>query len=167
MRPEYILLILLFILPLIYKLGYWGSIFASQGYSIRTFFHFIKTRKGIDTLLHFWIVLELALFVLSLIPLYNPPFEIFLFNVMLYFLWLYNIFIIGKLLRKKFIFPKLDIIIIATAILVLLDGIWSIFLSPLYIYSYLSWALLMFPLYFICALVLRNIYVISRKSFYK
>ena len=46
---------------------------------------FIKTQKGIDKVLHFWIFLEIPVFALSIVPFFNAPFEIFLYSIIFYF----------------------------------------------------------------------------------
>lgn len=146
---EYILLACVFILPTIYKLWYWQSILASEDNDVKKFCNYLKTKQGSESILHFWILLEIPIFILSIIPLFNAPFEFFLYNVMLYFGFLYNIFVIGKILRKKMISPKVNTILIFTICLLILDGVASFLLNEKYLYIYLSWALLFMPLYFV------------------
>jgi hypothetical protein len=63
----------------------------------------ITSKQGRDSLLHFWVFLEMPLFAMSMGPFFNSPFEIFLYSIMLYFGLLYNVFVIGKIWRKKMI----------------------------------------------------------------
>ncbi|MCH8518332.1 hypothetical protein LAT59_01015 [Candidatus Gracilibacteria bacterium] len=92
MSFEYLLLILLSLLPLAYKFSFWAEIFSgneSIGY---------KLKKGFS---HFWSYIEFPLLFFSVTIFIEPLFEIFLYNFFFYFLVLYNIFVWGKIFRKK------------------------------------------------------------------
>jgi hypothetical protein len=92
MNFEYLLLILLFMLPLSYKYAFWEEIFWRE-WSVSE-----KLKKWFS---HFWSYIEFPLFFFSLTIFIEPLFEIFLYNFFFYFLVLYNIFVWGKILRRK------------------------------------------------------------------
>lgn len=152
MRFEYILLICVFILPIIYKLWYWGSIFEQTDYSLSKFWKYIKSKQGSESLLHFWIFLEIPILCLSIVPLFNPPFEIFLYNIMLYFGLLYNIFVLGKIFRKKMNFPTINTILLITVIFFMIDWIWSFLLNEKYIYVFIMSLLIFMSFYFVASI---------------
>lgn len=154
MRFEYILLICIFLLPCIYKLWYWQDVFRSQNNDIKNFGSFVKSREGSESLLHFWVFLEIPLLCMSILPFFNPPFEIFLFSIMFYFGLLYNVFVIGKILRKKIQFPKINIILILTVIFLIFDGVLALSIDERFLYIFLVSLLLFMPLYFIIAIFL-------------
>ena len=89
---EYTLLILLFMLPFSYKYGFWEEIFWTEWATSE------KLKKWFS---HFWSYIEFPLFFFSLTIFIEPLFEIFLISFFFYFLVLYNIFVWGKILRRK------------------------------------------------------------------
>lgn len=157
MRFEYILLICIFIPSIIYKLWYWQDIFISHENNLKKLLKFIKTKQGIDKIFHFWIFLEIPIFILCIALFFNPPFEIFLYSIMFYFALLYNVFVIGKILRKKIIYPKINNILFFTVLLIIFDGVWSYVINEKYLYIYLISLLLFMPIYFIAVVWLKNI----------
>lgn len=157
MRFEYILLICVFILPIIYKLWYWQSIFMSQNNDIKEFSSFIKSKQGNDSILHFWIFLEIPILCLSIVPLFNAPFEIFLYSIMFYFALLYNIFVIWKILRKKILYPKVNRILLLTVLVILCDWILSFLIDVKYLYVFLASLLLFMPIYLLVTLMLLRV----------
>lgn len=157
MRFEYILLIILFTLPVMYKLSLWASIFESQNYDFKKFYTYLKTRQGREQIFHFWILLELPIFIVSFIPFFSAPLEILLFSIMFYFAILYNIFVVWKILRKKIIIPKYHFILFLVFLLIFIDGVFWILLYEKYVYTYVSWLLLFMPVYFIAAIWTKNI----------
>lgn len=156
MRFEYILLICTFILPLIYKLWYWQSIFESENNEIKRFWSFLKTKQGSEALLHFWIFLEIPVACMTIIPFFNPPFEVFLYNIVFYFGILYNIFVIGKIARKKIYFPKINSILLVTVLFLVFDWVGSYMVDTKYLYVFLMCSLLLMPLYFIAAIFVQK-----------
>jgi len=154
MRFEYILLLILSVLPIVYKLWYWDSIFRKQNYSIKEFFQYIKTREWRDRLLHFWTILEIPIFLISFIIFINEPFEILLFNAFFYLLLLYNIFVIGKIVRKNIDYPRISILIFGVLGCTIFDLIVSMYMSYIFIYTIISGVLLFMPVYFIASLFL-------------
>ena len=158
MQFEYILLLSVFFFPFWYKFLYWGKIFEDCGYSWSTFRKFMKTPAGTDSLLHFWIFLELPLLLLSFGIFINPPFEVFLYNIYFYFLLLYNIFVFGKILRWKMERPKITALLLLTLITIFTDSIWALYMWHKYIYTLISGVLIAMPVYFIATVWLKNVY---------
>lgn len=144
MQFEYILLLIISFFPLYYKFAYWGEIFSREK-SIQSYLR-LKTFR--EDYYHFMLYLEIPLFLASFSIFYNPLLEIFLFNMVFYFLLLYNIFVFWKIFRRKFphisftqvLFPLVFFILIGTVML---------FCIPRWIYFFLLWGLLFMPIVFI------------------
>ena len=109
MNFEYLLLILLFMLPFSYKYGFWEEIFWTE---------WTRAEKLKKWFSHFWSYIEFPLFFFSLTIFIEPLFEIFLISFFFYFLVLYNIFVWGKILRKnqyhiktKYIFSPIFLVV--------------------------------------------------------
>ncbi len=101
MRFEYILLLILSILPLLYKVCFWGVIFERSEYSVKQFMQSLRNKEQRRAYHHFWNVIELPLLLFSLSVFYFAPFEILVYNFCFYMLILYNIFVLGKIFRKR------------------------------------------------------------------
>jgi len=152
MRFEYLFLLLLSILPLVYKLWYWDDILQGLWWEKSSFRGYIFSKKWRGELSHFWVSLELPIFLASFLHIFHPPFEIFMYNILFYILLLYNIFVIGKILRKNFSFPRLNVFI--CKVLLIQALLWAAFINnnSVYIYSYICWILLSQPLIFLWVL---------------
>jgi len=148
MRFEYILLLILSIFPLIYKLWYWQRVFLEYENNIRQFIYFLTSKQGRKQCSHFWTLLEIPIFLLAIVPIFNAPFEYFYYSILFYFLIIYNIFVLWKICRKKIYLPIKNIFLIQ-----ILSVIWVIFIIPVFfpvsIYLYITSILLCIPLYII------------------
>lgn len=162
MRFEYILLLFLSILPIVYKLWYWEEIFKNNKYSLKLFFRYIKTAQWRDKLFHFWTTLEIPLFLISFVVFISAPFEILLFNAFLYLLLLYNVFVIWKILRKTIEYPSKSALIFLVILCMLFDILATFYINSMLIYVAISSVLLFAPLYFIASL-----FVLQRGSYYR
>jgi len=120
MLLDYILLLMVFFFPFIYKLGYWGSVFDAQEYGFLRSGEYLLSPRGFPKIYHFWVYIEAPVLAMSFIIFYNPLFEIILYNIVFYFLLLYNVFVFGKLIRGKFHFPKPTIIFFISTIFVII-----------------------------------------------
>ncbi len=158
MQFEYILLLSVFFFPFWYKFLYWGKIFENCEYNWGRLREFMRTPQGTDSLLHFWIFLELPLLLLSFGIFINPPFEVFLYNIYFYFLLLYNIFVFGKILRGKIQKVKITALLFLTFIIISIDSAWAFYMWNKYIYTLISGILIAMPVYFIATIWLKNIY---------
>lgn len=153
MRFEYILLLILSVFPLIYKLWYWQHIFKLHSYNMRDFLNFLPTKQGRESMFHFWTSLEFPIFILAFVPLIDKPFEYFFYSIFFYFLVLYNIFVLGKILRKKIYLPEKNALsYIIFSIIIFLFSLPILF--PLSIYLYISSVLLWIPVLWIMALLI-------------
>ncbi len=141
MRFEYIFLVILSTLPISYKIAYWqraikdihGKVFTSQ--------------QGREYVFHFWFFLELPFFAFSILPFISAPFEILLYGMFFYFLILYNIFVIWKILRRKMSFPLGDTFLWCISCIILLKSALVVFF-PMSIYLVIWGILVCMPLYF-------------------
>lgn len=146
MRFEYILLLMLTVFPLIYKLGYWQAVLAEKNSNIREFFSYIISKQGRESLFHFWTLLEFPILVVCFIPFFDPNFEYLFYPMFFYFLVFYNVFVLGKIFRKKIHLPNTSRLSYLTIFLVLLEYISPI-LYPISIYVTIMATLLFIPLY--------------------
>lgn len=94
---EHTLLLLLFILPLAYKMAFWKDIFG------RDWTFSAKIKLGYS---HFWTYIEFPLFLGSFVVYFNPDLEIFFYNFLLYLFALMHVFLFWKILRWQSVFWK-------------------------------------------------------------
>jgi len=153
MRIEYILLLILSVLPVMYKIGYWEYIFRRNKFSIRDTITFLKTKQGREYLFHFWMSLEIPLFFASFSIFYFTPLEILLFNAFFYLLILYNVFVIGKIIRKNIEYPSFSFINAGVTMCIFCSILWAVFLDQRFLYLAVSGALLYMPCYFMIVIL--------------
>jgi len=142
MRFEYVFLIWLSILPIIYKLAYWQISMKETDYKI------FSTKQGRERLFHFWFFLELPFFLLAFVPFIQDAFEILLYGLFFYFLILYNIFVVWKIVRKKINFPVINWQSVCI-VLILLSQWLLLYFYPMCIYAALGWSFVLMPIYFL------------------
>jgi hypothetical protein len=70
---------------------------------------------------------------------------------MLYFGLLYNVFVIGKIWRKKMIWLQRSWVLLGVLVLLSLDWVLGTVIDIRYLYTFLMSALLFMPAYFIVA----------------
>ena len=147
MRFEYVLLFLLSILPLLYKLWYWQYVFREQRNSVREFWKYFFSREGRESCSHFWTILELPILCMGVLPILNAPFEYLFYGMFFYFLVIYNIFVWGKILRKKIHFPRKNAEMLLSIALITCSST-IVFLFPISVYVFISYILLSIPVIF-------------------
>jgi len=155
MRFEYILLLILSFLPIMYKIWYWEAIFRQQGFDIKKTFKYLKSKEGREYVFHFWLSLEI--FFASFSLFYFMPLEILLFNAFFYLLLLYNVFVLWKILRGNIEHISLSFINIWVIWCTLFNLLWSILYDSRLIYLSISSILIFTPLYFIFILYIKKI----------
>ncbi len=171
------LLLTLAILPFIYKYSFWLYVIQLKEYRWDRFKEYLSTPQWNSALINIWSVLEFILFIASFYVFFKTPFEIniwdfnfkyfnepfegIVFMVFLYYLLILNLFVFRKIIKAKFLKPKLTgrllltlwlvIILIASNILYL----WY-FEFANYIYIYLMSIFLFAPyiIYFIVLITL-------------
>lgn len=140
MTSQYILLILLSLLPIAYKISFWSEIFRSD-----TTLYF-KLKKWFS---HFWFYIEFPLFFFSLTIFIEPLFEIFLYGFFFYFFILYNVFVWGKIFRKKLPHARSFFQLIIPLIWLFSLYIWFAMYLPKFLYLNLIGMFFIIPLFFI------------------
>jgi len=153
---NYTLLLIVFFFPFIYKLGYWGSVFDAQDYGFLRSGEYLLSKRWFPKIYHFWVFIEAPMFALSFMIFYNPLFEIFLYNIMFYFLLLYNVFVFGKIFRGRFHFPKPSSMFFLITIVILWIWWGSILFDKRYIYIYIAWTMFLMSFYFLCIEALKK-----------
>lgn len=148
MRMEYIFLVILTILPLLYKIWYWQYIFYKHKNKVQTFRIYLLSKQGRESCFHFWTLVEFPILLAWILPLIDSNFEYLWYPMFFYFMLIYNIYVLWKLLRKKIYLPIKDIFLVQ-----ILWVIWVWFLIPIIfpvsIYLYITSVLLCIPFFII------------------
>lgn len=166
MLLDYILLILVFFFPFIYKIWYWGSVFDAQEYGFLRSGEYLLSERGFPKIYHFWVYIEAPILAMSFLIFYNELFEVFIYNIMLYFLLLYNVFVYGKLLRRKFHFPQISYMFCITVLFICIVWAISILIHPKLIYAFIAWTMFLMPFYFLFIEALKKwvMYFLKRRK---
>lgn len=133
---QYYPIFIVLVFPLIYKILYWNQAFAQKD-NQQSFRVFFKEKSY-----SFWIFMDIALAAWALLVFINPLYEVFLYNIYFYYFLLYNIFVFGKIFRRRIHikFSAKDFLIF----IFLLGGIiWTnyLYFSALYIAIFASFML--------------------------
>lgn len=107
MQTAHYLLLILAILPLIYKYAFWFYVIQLKEYRWDRFKEYISTPQWNSAVINIWSVLELPLLLTSLFIFINSPLEIIIYNVLFVFLLIQNLFVFRKILKRKIIKPKI------------------------------------------------------------
>lgn len=150
MRIEYIFLLILSLLPLTYKIWYWQHIFLQQKRLNIHFWKYLVGKQGRKTYFHFWTLLEFPVMLAWILPLLDSNFEYLWYPMFFYFLIMYNIYVIWKILRKKIYYPHINIIFLWIIVISLFFLSISLYFSRS-IYILISLILLSIPvILFVC-----------------
>lgn len=157
MRFEYFLLLLLSVLPLLYKVYFWGSVFEGEKYSVRNFFMSFTDAKKREKYHHFWNYIEIPLLLFSLSIFYYAPLEVFVFSFSFYTLGLYNIFMLGKIFRKRCEYFKNIYLFSAIVMSVAFTLFLALSFGERFIYIWILFPLVLIPIYYIVFIGLYNL----------
>ena len=146
-----LLLILVLILPLIYKYSFWLYTIQLKEYRWDRFKEYIFTPQWKSALFNFWFFIELPLLLLSASIFLDIYLIHIIHPIIFYFLVFVNIFVIWKIIRWRFLKPKPTGRLLITLLFLLFGfGIdlyfmifgwyWNI------IYLYIIWSLIFAPL---------------------
>jgi len=143
-------LILLFILPVIYKYSFWFYTIQLKEYRWDRFKEYILTPQWKKAVFNFWFFIELPLFLISFLVYFDKWLEILIFPIIFFFLSFYNIFVLGKIFRKTFLKPKITSRLIITISLFLIWFILDLYFIIFWdywnsIYVYITWSLILAP----------------------
>jgi len=136
---EYILLVFVSVFPIKYKFSYWSHFFSQWDQSLKNI---------IKQTYHFWLFVEIPIFIMSFVVFFDKVFEIFLYNIFFYFLILYNIFVFWKILRwnsVSFVWNKQSYVSFVLILLTLIPFLWYYKAS---IYLIISILMIFIPAYF-------------------
>jgi len=145
MRVEYIFLLILSLLPLIYKIWYWQQIFLEQKKWDIDFWKYLLRKQGRASYTHFWTMLEFLIMLAWILPIIDKNFEYLWYPMFFYFLIIYNIYVLWKILRKKIFLPQADIMFLCITLLSMILLSLSIVFSQS-IYFLISMTLLFIPI---------------------
>ncbi|MDQ7009116.1 MAG: UDP-N-acetylmuramoyl-tripeptide--D-alanyl-D-alanine ligase [Candidatus Gracilibacteria bacterium] len=155
---DYILLFILALLPLFYKLSFWLYTIQLKEYRFDRFKEYIFTKQGKSALFNIFFILELFLLVYYLMiwgiyfseNVYNIAFWGIGYNIMFYYLVILNIFVIGKIFRKRILKPKFTgRLILLLSLFIILGGFELYYFIKLnlfnYVYIYILSVFLLMP----------------------
>ncbi len=132
MDNVYFLLILLSILPLVYKFSFWLYLIQLKEYRIDRFKEYLQTLQWKRAIFNFWFFIEIPMFFLIISVFFIENIEIIVFKVFFYFLLLQNVFVLWKIFRRLFIRPKLTFKVLILSFLLVIDFVFSCYLSLLF-----------------------------------
>ena len=140
---EHFLLLILAILPIIYKYSFWFYVIQLKEYRLDRFKEYLSTKQWKSAIINIWSIIEIPLFLIWFTIFFNKPFEIINYNILFYFLIIYNLFVVWKILRKNFIKPKITGRLL---LIIFLFLIWaSIDLYSLIFWWYINWIYFYIP----------------------
>ena len=120
MLPEYYFLLILSILPFIYKYSFWLYLIQLKEYRWDRFRDYLVTPQWRSAIINIWSIIEFPLFIMTLLIFIDSPFEHIIFPVFFVFLLIQNLFVIRKIIKNKLIKPKITSRLILTALIVFL-----------------------------------------------
>ena len=112
-------LLLLSILPLVYKFSFWLYAIQLKEYRFDRFKEYILTPQWKKAIFNFWFFIELTLFLFSFIIFIISDFKVLIYNSLFYFLLIQNFFVIQKIFKNKLIKPKLTSRLLVTLLFIL------------------------------------------------
>lgn len=147
---EKILFTLAVFLPIYYIFILWLHNFQTQKKLEQTNYQHSWGSKNSN----FWLYIEVPLFIMSIGVFFDPLLQIIIFPIMYYFLIFFNIFVIGKIFRKKMpkvkfsIYTRLPTFIYCTIIISIYIFFFLNFHYWHYIFITTIWLMLFVPLIF-------------------
>jgi UDP-N-acetylmuramoyl-tripeptide--D-alanyl-D-alanine ligase len=171
MLPEHYLLLIFALLPLINKYSFWLYTIQLKEYRWDRFKEYLSTPQWKSAIINVWSIIELPLFLVSLVIFINSPFEIIIYNVLFIFLLIQNLFVFRKVISWRFIKPKFTWRLMLTLIFLILWFSWD--LSYIIyneigntIYSYILFVYLFAPIiiYFIILITLPFVNYLKNKK---
>ena len=101
-----ILFVVASVLPILYVISFWLFAIQLKEYRWDRFKEYILTPQWKKAILNFWFFIELPLLLLSFSVFFYAPLEKILLPILYLFLVIFNIFVIGKIIKKRVLFPK-------------------------------------------------------------
>jgi UDP-N-acetylmuramoyl-tripeptide--D-alanyl-D-alanine ligase len=127
---EYCILILLSILPFIYKYLFWFFAIQLKEYRFDRFLEYLKSPQWFKSIFHFWTLIE---FIILIYSFYSS--EVFLCRMMIAILSLENIYIFSKIFKRKIFLPKTTSRFLFTStILILIEVLFLISVPNVYLF---------------------------------
>ncbi len=130
-----ILLITLFILPFFYKTFFWLYTIQLKDYRWDRFREYIFTPQWKRALFNFWFLIETPILLFTLLIYSNYNLEWVIFKMLFYLFILENIFVIGKIFRKKVFAPTFTTrtnLILITLLIIVWFIIYFSFFYPIF-----------------------------------
>jgi hypothetical protein len=134
---DYIELLILAFLPLLYKLFFWLYTIQLKEYRLDRFNEYLRTKQWKSALFNIFFIIEIILLVYYIftwwIYLYWNPYHIAFwgiwYNIMFYYLAILNIFVLWKIFRKRLLKPKFTSRLTILLFLFILWGAVDLYLS--------------------------------------
>jgi UDP-N-acetylmuramoyl-tripeptide--D-alanyl-D-alanine ligase len=159
MLPDYILLLIVSALPILYKYSFWLYAIQLKEYRWDRFKEYLTTPQWFSAIFSFWFLIELPLIIATSTIFFDPMFEIIIYPVIFYFLIIQNIFVIWKMIRKKIIKPKMTSRLLITVFILWIGIIGTIYYILLWThykltYIYIFSSLLISPIIIFIAILI-------------
>ena len=104
---NYLIFAILFVIIGFYKFLFWSYVIQLKEYRIDRFREYLGTPQWKSAFFNFWFLLEFLILLFVIIIIFDPRFEIIVFNMFFYFLVFELIFVIWKLARRNIRIPKI------------------------------------------------------------
>lgn len=117
MKPEIFILLLLTILPTIYKYLFWYFVIQTKEYRTDRFKEYLSTNQWAKAMKNALFFIELPIFIFSIYYLYNNNVEIILQNTLFLLLVLENLFVIWKIIKWNIFKPKMTSRLLVTLVI--------------------------------------------------
>ena len=144
------IIVLFSILPILYKLFFWVYVIQLKEYRWDRFKEYLTTKQWKKAIFNFFLLPEIIVFFIALWTFVNVINQAILVYSIILLLWIENLYVLYKIIKKKLIFPEKTWRSIILLWIISLDLIWGfIFFYFLEnsLYLFISVILSIFPWY--------------------
>ena len=152
---EYYILISLSIIPFIYKYLFWIFVIQLKEYRLDRFFDYIKTPQWIKAIFQFLFFIDAIILILFSVFLLNTWFEKYFQIILFILLWVENLFIFWRIIKKRLFKPKITWRLALTLIIILFI-IFAFFILIKNIYIFLLTNFIFSPVIILLAIFISS-----------
>jgi len=154
---EYILLLLVAILPIFYKLSFWLYTIQLKEYRFDRFKEYMATRQWKSAYFNFWFLIEFPILFSTIAIFFDRNLEIIIFPTLFYFFVIQNIFVFWKIIRNRILKPKITSRLLLTKLIVVFFILLNLYFVVFwwfekYIFIYLFILIFFTPIYIFVAI---------------
>ena len=144
------IMILLSVLPILYKLFFWVYVVQLKEYRWDRFKEYLNTKQWKKAIFNFFLLPEIIVFLIALWAFFNFVNQNILVYFLILLLWIENLYVLYKTIKKKLIFPKKTWRSIILLWMIFLDLLWGFILFYFYeniLYIFIPIIFALFPWY--------------------